>query len=122
MTWRRRKNKYNAVKTTIDGIIFDSKKEASRYLTLKILERTGVITRLELQPRYTISPGGIVDPITRKKMAARRFTADFRYIENGEIVVEEIKSAATAKETAYRLRRQLFLEQYGDKLIFKELK
>jgi hypothetical protein len=119
--WRKRRKKYNNTVVSVDGIKFDSKKEAARYKELKTLQRVGVICNLETQPTYKISIGGVTDPATGRKMAARRYTADFRYLERGEVVVEEIKSAGTRKETAYRLRRQLFLEQYGSKIIFKEL-
>lgn len=47
-------NKYNAKKTIIDGIEFDSRTEAKRYGELKILERGGIISGLTLQPRFTV--------------------------------------------------------------------
>ena len=120
---RLRRLKYGNKKVTIDGITFDSKKEGNRYLDLKFLERTGVIKKLELQPSFKISPGGVVDPVTGRKMAPRKFTADFKYFDTvlNSTVVEDVKSPATARETAYRLRRQLFLEQYGHKYQFKEV-
>jgi len=123
MWGRNRRPKYRNVKTEIDGIRFDSKKEGNRYLELKLLERTGVIRDLELQPSFKISPGGAVDPATGQKMATRKFTADFQYFDTvlNTTVVEAVKSPSTAKETAYRLRRQLFLEQYGHKYQFKEV-
>ena len=68
MNWTR--NKYKAVKTTIDGITFDSKREAKRYTELKILEKAGYITHLELQPEYPITINGI-------KLC--KYIADFRY-------------------------------------------
>jgi len=34
-------SKYNSKKTTIDGILFQSKKEAERYTELKLLEKAG---------------------------------------------------------------------------------
>ena len=68
MNWTR--NKYKAVKTTIDGITFDSKREAKRYTELKILEKAGHITHLELQPEYSIDIGG-------KHIC--KYKADFRY-------------------------------------------
>ena len=68
MTWN--KHKYRAVKTTIDGITFASKREAKRYTELKILEKAGMITHLELQPEYLITINGI-------KIC--RYIADFRY-------------------------------------------
>ena len=56
MRWS--KSKYKAVKTEVDGITFDSKKEAKRYSELKILEKAGHITHLELQPVYSIDING----------------------------------------------------------------
>ena len=77
MNWSR--SKYKAVKTTIDGITFDSKKEAKRYTELKLLEKTGMITHLELQPKYDIIINGV-------KVCS--YKPDFRYFtvrqENNE--------------------------------------
>jgi len=68
VNWSR--SKYKAVKTTIDGITFDSKKEAKRYTELKLLEKAGHITHLELQPEYQITINGA-------KIC--KYKADFRY-------------------------------------------
>ena len=77
MNWSR--SKYKAVKTTIDGITFDSKREAKRYTELKLLEKSGMITHLELQPTYDITINGA-------KIC--KYKADFRYFtvrqENNE--------------------------------------
>ena len=77
MRWSN--NKYKAVKTTIDGITFDSKREAKRYTELKLLEKAGHITHLELQPEYQITINGA-------KIC--KYKADFRYFtvrqENNE--------------------------------------
>jgi len=77
VNWSR--SKYKAVKTTIDGITFDSKKEAKRYTELKLLEKSGMITHLELQPTYDITINGA-------KIC--KYKADFRYFtvrqENNE--------------------------------------
>ena len=83
-----RHNKYNARITTVDGIKFASGAEARRYCELKILERAGEISGLELQPMFRL-PGGI------------KYYADFRYIENGVVVVEDVKSEATAKNRTF---------------------
>ena len=48
------KSKYSNKKVNIDGITFDSKKEANRYKELKILENLGKISNLELQPVYVL--------------------------------------------------------------------
>ena len=51
---KKKKSKYKAVKTEINGIKFDSKKEARRYKELKILEKADEIKSLELQPRFLL--------------------------------------------------------------------
>ena len=43
------KSKYHSRKQTIDGHVFASKKEAQRYSELKMLEKAGEISNLELQ-------------------------------------------------------------------------
>ena len=45
-------NKYNAIKTEVDGFIFDSKAEALRYSELKLLEKVGEVRNLVLQPKF----------------------------------------------------------------------
>ena len=49
-------NKYHAVKTQVDGIIFDSMKEAVRWQELKLLEKAGKIANLERQVPYELIP------------------------------------------------------------------
>jgi len=46
--YKKRFSKYRNKKTEVDGIVFDSQKEASRYLDLKMLEVLGEIKNLEL--------------------------------------------------------------------------
>ncbi len=82
---------------TIDGHVFDSKREAIRYGELKLLERAGVISKLKVQPSWNVEIGG-------KHFC--RYTADFEYLYHAERVVEDCKSTGTAKDTAYRLRRK----------------
>ena len=91
---------------TLDGICFDSKREMARYAELKLMERAGEITKLELQPAFQTFIAG--KPFCR-------FTADFAYWRNSgtEHVIEEVKSSGTRKDTAYRLRRKAAELQYG---------
>ena len=49
-------NKYKNRKVIVDGIKFDSMKEARRYKELKLLERGRAITDLVLQPKYELIP------------------------------------------------------------------
>ena len=51
------KNKYSSQKTWIDGICFDSKKEADYYCQLKLLTRAGEIKGFCRQARFVVTEG-----------------------------------------------------------------
>lgn len=89
------KNKYRAVKTEVDGITFDSKREAARYMELMLLQKAGEISRLELQPKYDCVVNG-------HKICTYR--ADFRYFDASNSIVEDVKGMKTP---VYRLKKKL---------------
>ena len=69
--------KYHSRKAMIDGIEFDSRREAQRYAELKLMERAGIISDLRTQVKYTLIPA-------QKKLSggterACTYTADFVY-------------------------------------------
>ena len=104
-------SKYGNIKTFVDGIKFDSKKEAARYEHLKLLVGAkGGIRDLELQPRFTIR-------INDKHIC--HYYADFRYVDSvtGKTIVEDVKSPATAKKDIYRLKKKLVEAVYGITII-----
>lgn len=96
-------SKYKNRKTVVDGITFDSQKEAARWQELRLLERGGLITDLRLQVPFELIPK---QPGER----AVNYIADFVYTENGETVVEDAKGVRTQ---AYVLKRKLMLERHG---------
>lgn len=100
-------SKYGAKKVEVDGIKFDSKKEASRYQELKLMERAGVIQNLELQKRFELIPSFKVDGKTIRGIT---YKADFCYCENGQYVVEDVKGYRTE---VYKLKAKLFAYRYG---------
>ena len=112
------RNKYNARKTVIFGVTFDSKKESHRYLILLDMQARGKICRLTMQPRFVL-----IDTFTMygRKIRQAIYTADFQYKEGDDWIVEDVKSVATAKIEAYRLRKKLFIKRYGKKYIFREV-
>ena len=112
-----RKNKYRNKKTEIYGHKFDSLKEAKRYIDLSLLERIEEIHDLELQPKFLIVPAVTWNG---KKLRARYYIADFRYKQNGNTIVEDVKSKFTAKNPVYTLKRQLFLIRYPG-YVFREV-
>lgn len=109
--------KYHNKKTVCHGITFASKKEAERYIYLSRLQATKQIVNLELQPKYLICEGFRHDG---KKERDRYYIADFRYIKNGILIVEDVKSPFTKKLPLYRLKRHIFLQKYGQTLTFLE--
>lgn len=98
-------NKYHAIKTEIDGILFDSRKEAARYQDLKILERAGVIKMLEIQRKFDLI-------VNDQKICS--YICDFSYydMEKQEWIIEDTKSSAT-KTTVYRLKKKLMFACLG---------
>ncbi len=102
-------NKYRNRKTIVDGITFDSKAEARRYVELKLMEDTGHIKDLKLQPKFELqekyknNKGQTVRAITYK--------ADFSYIENGKLIVEDVKGVETKE---FKLKKKLFENKYRD--------
>lgn len=105
----RRKHKYNAKSTTIDGIKFPSLREANRYRELKLLERAGEISNLELQPRFELHPK--FKNKDNGNIRAIHYVADFRYIEGDQTIIEDSKGVQTPE---FKIKRKLFLFKYPD--------
>lgn len=86
-----RRSKYNAKPVEFDGIRFDSTAEYHRWQELKLLERNGDIENLEVHPRFCIHPGD-----KSRRIKPIWYEADFKYMENGVWVVEDVKGIRTA--------------------------
>lgn len=102
-------SKYNNRKTEIDGITFDSAKEAARYCELKLLQNTGLIFNLELQPFFELQPAFRTPD--GKKERAITYRADFLYwdVERRCYIVEDVKGARTE---VYKIKRKMMLHKY----------
>lgn len=93
----------------IDGITFDSKKEANRYCELKLLEKAGEITHLQRQVKYELIPAQRLDGKVVER--AVHYIADFVYKDkDGELIVEDTKGFRTAD---YIIKRKLMLWVYN---------
>lgn len=101
------RSKYHARKTVIDGITFDSRREADRYLVLKSMEKDGLIENLRRQVRYELIPAFDVDG---KHYRPVFYVADFVYVEDGKEIVEDVKGMRT---DTYKLKSKLFARRYG---------
>jgi len=99
--------KYGAVKTTVDGVTFDSAAEARRYQQLRILEKIGAILELRRQPAFPLVVNGVT---------VGTYFADFRYVKpDGELVVEDVKGWKTLPIA--RLKQKLVAALYGVRVV-----
>lgn len=99
-------NKYYNQKTIVDGIPFDSKKEANRYCELKLLEKAKKIEDLKLQPKFVLQEGFKKDGVTYRPII---YIADFSYVYKSRMVVEDVKGVETE---VFKLKRKLFEHNY----------
>ena len=116
------RSKYGAKKVTVDGITFDSKKEANRWCELRLMERAGVITGLERQVKFVLIPaqyercerfgknGKRLEDARRCVEKEVSYVADFTYYENGKLVVEDTKGFRTKD---YIIKRKLMRYVHG---------
>lgn len=93
-------SKYRAVKTIVDGITFHSKKEAGRYSALKFLQRAGLISNLEVQPKFLFAIDGrpVLSRSERYPNGRQlKMIADFRYTDHKRncVVWEDVKGYRT---------------------------
>lgn len=112
-------SKYKNKKTEVDGIVFDSGKEASYYRFLKEQEEAGEISNLRMQVSYEIIPAVWEDQVVHLKtkdkivkhcvQRATHYVADFVYTVTATGLEEiiDVKSAITRKNPAYRLKKKL---------------
>lgn len=108
----KRRSKFNAVKTVVDGFTFDSKAEAARYGVLKLREKAGEIDGLVLQPEFVLTVDRIEDGEPREIGVYR---GDFRYRDHVAsaqpfVVVEDVKGFKTP---LYRWKKKHVEAQYG---------
>lgn len=101
-------SKYKNKKTQIDMYVFDSAKEAKRYKELKLLELAGEISNLELQPHFLLQDSFKKNGRTYRKI---EYIADFKYIENGRTIVEDVKGLQT---DVFKLKHKLFEKIYPE--------
>lgn len=109
-------NKYLNKKVVVDGYTFDSKKEAKRYLELKLLLRSKQISELKLHPKFLLQDSFKKDGVHHRAIT---YIADFSYIKNDNLYVEDVKSSFTKKLPVYAIKKKLLLFKYD--VIFLEI-
>jgi hypothetical protein len=125
----RQPSKYGNRKYTLDGIEFDSKKEAARWAELRILEKAGKIEDLRRQVKFVLIPAQYEDSTDVYQRGANKgkpkkgklieheaaYIADFVYRdkETDRTVVEDVKGCKISKAyDIFVIKRKLMLERY----------
>lgn len=109
-------SKYKNRKVFTEDGEFDSKKEYGRWIVLKARQNDGLIQHLQRQVEYELIPKFKAQG---ESFRACCYKADFVYTENGEIVVEDVKSEYTRKLPEYRIKKKLLAWKYG--IVIKEV-
>ena len=105
----QRKSKYNNQKTMVDGIKFDSKKEADYYIHLKLLKKAGEIKDIGLQQRFVLQPGFKKNGVKYQPIT---YIADFVITNNdGTTEVVDVKGVETQ---VFKIKKKLFEYMYPD--------
>lgn len=112
--------KFHNRKTIVDGIKFDSMLEAQRYNELRLMQRTGLIKDLILQPEYELQPSFKKNGKTYRRIV---YKADFSYVrvKDGKIIVEDTKGSEKIITEVFKLKQKLFEYKYPNltiKIIF----
>lgn len=115
------RSKYGSRKTVVDGIAFDSKKEASRYRELLLLERAGKIGNLRRQVKYVLIPAQYENPDSPTKSGRGKclerecsYVADFVYdVPMEPEPVEIVEDTKGFRTEAYKIKRKMMLFMHG---------
>lgn len=102
------KRKYGNKKVTVNGINFDSKREAFRYTILRARQDLGEISGLQLQVKFVLQDKFKKNGKTIREIS---YIADFVYIEDGKMIVEDSKGFRTKD---YILKKKMFEYRYRD--------
>ena len=103
------KNKFHAQKTNVNGVVYDSKKEAKRAVELQYLERIGQIQDLRQQVEFVLQDGFVNNE--GKKIRAIVYVGDFCYIQDGVKIIEDTKGFRTKE---YSIKKKLLMYKYPE--------
>lgn len=109
---RKFKRKFNNEILKVGNLKFDSKKEYERYLELSLLQGQGKISDLKLQVKFTLAPSVKFKNEKRAKPALRYY-ADFTYVKDGQLIIEDTKSEITRENADYRIKKHLMMSVLG---------
>lgn len=94
------------IRTVVDGITFDSKREAGRYQTLKLMEQHGAVRELRVHPVYPLVVNGV---------HVCDYEADYEYRNTANaLVIEDVKGRKSGGPfELFKLKAKLMKALYG---------
>ena len=102
-------NKYHNKKVTHFGIEFQSQAEGKRFLILKALQDSGLITGLQLQVAFELAPAVTIQG---RKHPPLKYIADFTYFREEEMIIEDVKGMSKVPQL-YALKLHLMMSVLG---------
>lgn len=100
--------KFGNQKVKIDGMTFDSKKEAKYYGLYKIMQAQRLLTRFEVHKTFPLEVNGVL---------VCKYVADFvLYYPNGSVSVVDIKGDGTVGLAVFRIKKNLMMAVHGLKI------
>jgi hypothetical protein len=98
----RKRSKYGAERINVDGIVFDSKREARHYALLKHMQTAGEIKRFHRQVQFDLE-GGV------------RYICDFMVVHNDDRI--EYRDAKGVKTKEFSIKRRMVRGRYGVEIV-----
>ncbi len=120
----KKRSKWGAIKTKVDGITFMSRKEAKRYVELKAMESAGEITGLRLQPKFLLQEAFTTSD--GRKVRQIEYIADFMYkkvMPDGMIqgIIEDVKGSKKTQTPEFKLKWKIVQYIHRDYPFYKFL-
>jgi len=109
----RPSRKYRNEPQTQDGHAFASKLEVRRYFELKTMAAAKLISELKVHPEFALhspDPNGIPRRVCV-------YIADFSYVRDGKLCVEDAKSTPTRQTAIYRLKKRMVEVEWGIEVV-----
>lgn len=109
----------NTRRKEVGGVVFRSTLEATAYQILQSWAAAGVITDLELQPKFLLQSKFRHEG---KTVRAMTYKADFRFLDHRQTIscIPTVVEAKGHRTEAYKMRRKLFLAKYREEFKFEE--
>ena len=115
--------KYRNKRVERNGRVFDSLKEYRRYCLLNALLKCGAISDLKLQGPFELIPAISEDVVVQLKTKTKiekkcvqravKYIADFVYMKDGEMIVEDVKGSSDILTPEFKLKMKLMRYRHG---------